>query len=1045
MNFPDRIFAVGGAGKEIALTVLETEWVLEDILRPRANPSSLTVTLIDSAEGEQNNDADRIAAIRDRINDLQSELQDPDEGRTGSIDIDYKLLTTKIQLNSNIDLLGDEAVERITAGNGMEPDQWWLEAEHINENLDFAKGVVRKRGLGKAIYYKAYAEDDEISSYIDLPQKGKVAVLAGLGGGTGSGILMDLAEHLRDRQRTAEITLFGVLPNHVEGLEENTNALAALTELEHTSLQNEQIFKDLVLVPIDPTDFGGKTGDRIQTDRFLQELDEAMVYLISSYYNTTGLEDPFADSPQYAPFTIGIPQVLRYRVEAINEARSNVREALNERSEALQIEEEIYASMERYLDKEHSAEDEGGLRELDETDLSDRLEQIEQLLDFDLFNDLEYQSLAIFNDILQEAKSESEQLADRIELLSSSLRAVDTTGEGVGTFVDNIDEHLAEMLEDELRLIVRRKRILEQRKAIQDSRIRDAVEYLIRSGDGNAPPGVKLSRLETKLDDLEEQRDRIEADLEGIDAELADVREEQSAKVERILTDWRSTITPKLRQIQKCDIDSIQSDLRTLNAELEEFNSQVVNSANEDEVEAVSRSDVQSAVETLEVELDNVGIQIDETSRDVLSALEELKQARVAFIKTNKEESTIERITPWDSSTKEDQQEGHKNYRMQSNKLNDRGVFEVGPPTGNFSSEVKFDTDVVLRQVEEREDSLRNEITDSLRGEVETIDQDVLRQLDAELTSGNPSIDDVGEIAEEAIWNDIEATDELENRKADLERDLSSLTEQIDLYQPTIDLFQDLSSRREQWEDQLNAFQTQRAKLNGNSEQSTPREDEYVYVKQIQPRDIFKATGKDDIADSGLVQNKTESQRIHDNLEELAKNARNQQYTGLQRRKLSKGRSRYDDLKVRVAVLSRAIDQMEPEDLEFSDLFLGAFDLGQGGKRVESPYTTWSNDVGGPWDIGMSVFISGIFLDNIRKVVQSDGYQAGYDRKREREGENILIHHSRGLEDGYYVRRNKLLNMESDDDIGFYLRDEQTIVDELLDEYIDEIPIGNSD
>jgi hypothetical protein len=1039
MNFPDRIFAVGGAGKEIAFTILESEWILKDILGPRPDPNTLTVTIIDSAEGERNADLERLSEVRDRVNEYETELRDPEEGRTGSIEVEYKLLSSKIQLNSNIDLLGDDAVERITTGNGMLKENWWLKEDHINENLDFAKGVVRKRGLGKAIYYKSYAEDDEISSYIDLPQKGKVAILAGLGGGTGSGILLDLASHLRDRQPTAEISLFSILPNHVEGLEENTNALAALTELEYVSLQNDQVFKDIVLVPIDPTDFGGKTGDRIQTDRFLEELDQAMVYLVSSYYNTRGLEDPFSDSPQYAPFTIGIPQVLRYRVEAINDARTNVRETLNERSEALQIEEEIYTTVERYLDKEHAVDVEDGLRELDEADLRDRLRQVEELIEFDLFNDLEYQSVAIFTDILQESRQEAETLPDRIELLSTSLRAVDTSGEEVGTFVDNIDEHLAEILEKELQLIVRRKRILEQRKTIDDSRVRDAIEYLIRSGDESAPAGVKLNRLETKLDDLEEQRDRLETELSELEEELEEVREEQSAEVERSLTDWENAVTSQLQQLQQCDLGFFQSELRGLQGELDEFNGRVVNGVTPEEVEGVNTMDIKNRLDRLEASFSEIGLDFTEEKRDIQSSLEELKRARVAFLKTTKEESTIERLTPWDSSTQEEQEEGHKNYRTQSTRLNNKGIFEVGPPTGQFTSTLQFDADILLRDVERREEEIRESVTSSLRSQVGTLDQDVVRRLNTELTSQDPTIDDLREIARDAFWQDLEATDDLEDQKDDLEAELADVQSQIDLYEPTIEVFQSISRRREQWADQLSAFQTQRAKLDGDTDSTAAKDDDYVYIKQIQPKDIFQATGSDDISESDLVQSREESQRIHTNLEELAKNARNQQYTGLQRRKLSEGRTRYDNLKVRVAILSQAIDQMDPEDLDLADLFQGAFDLGQGGKRVESPYTSWSSDVGGPWDIGMSVFISGVFLDNIRKVVQSDGYYSGYETKRDREGENILIHHSYGLEEGFYVRRNELLNMENSDDVGFYLRDEGTIVDDLLDNYVDRI------
>jgi len=1040
MNFPDRIFSIGGAGKEMALTILETDWIIDDILAPRPSPESLTVTIIDSAEGEENSDRERINNIRANINEREQELRDPEEGRTGSIDVEYKLLTTNIQLNSNIDLLGDDAVDRITAGNGMKKEHWWLQDRFINENLDFAKGVVRKRGLGKAIYYKAYAEDDEISSYIDLPQKGKVAVLAGLGGGTGSGILIDLARHLRDRQRTAEITLFGILPNHVEGLEENTNAHAALTELEYLALNGAGVFKDRILVPIDPTDFGGKTGDRIQTDQFLQELDEAMVYMMASYYNTRGLEDPFADSPDYAPFTIGIPQVLRYRVEAINEARENVRETLNKRSEALQIEEEIYSTVQRYLDREYTTDYERGVRELDEADLRERLKQTRELMEFELFTDLNYQSVSIFEDILEEAEQEAAAITDEIDLISTSMRAVDTSGDEVGTFVDNIDEHLAEILEQELQLISRRKEILEQLKVVDDNRVRDALEYLLNSGDDSSPPGVKLNRLETQFEDLDEQRERLESDLEETTTELEEVREEQSAKVERMLTDWESSVEPKLDQLKQCDVDSVRSNLRTLEGELDEFRTQIINAKDESEVEGVSGSEVSDVLDKLAADLNEVGIDITETKREIEGSLNELKQCRTSYIKMNSEESTFEKLTPWESSTEEEQQEGHKNFRVQKNKLNERGVFEVGPPTGNFTAELAFDVESILRDVEDREERLREDVVDTLRAKVDTLSQETIRELNTELTAGQPTIDGLREVAREAFWNDIEATDDLEAEKEQIEGELEGVESDIGVYEPTIEMFQSISSRRESWENKLSEFNSERKKLNQSSrEPAHAQEDDYVYIKQIQPNDIFQATGNDDIADSDLVQSRQESQRIYDGLQELANNARNQQYTGLQRRKISKGRQRYDDLKIRVAILSRAVDDMNPEDLDFADTFRGAFDLGQGGKRVESPYTSWSSDVGGPWDFGFSVYINGVFLDNIRKVVQSDGYYAGYKTKEEREGDGILIHHSHGLEDGFYVRRTKLLNMEDNDDVGFYLQDDNQIVDELLEDYIERV------
>ncbi|WP_137284514.1 tubulin-like doman-containing protein [Halorussus salinisoli] len=1038
MNLPERIFAIGGAGKEISLTLLESDWVLEEMLKPQPNPHSTVVTIIDTAEGEENEDRRRIQQIRETIAERKEELRDVDKGRTGEVSVEYKLVTEDIQLSGSIDLLGDRAVPRITAGNGMREENWWLDEQHINENLDFAKGVVRKRGLGKAIYYKAYAEDDQMSTYIDLPDKGKVAVLAGLGGGTGSGILIDLARHLQEKQRTAEITLFGILPNHTEGMKENTNAYAALSELEYLSLTDANVFKDRILLPIDPTSFDGKTGNRIQTDQFLQELDEAVIYLLASYYNTQNLEDPFASSPKYAPFTIGIPQVLRYNVEAINNARESLREILNTKQEALQAEEEIYSEVERFLVREYTDEVDQSLRDLDHADLTERLEHVEDLLAFDLFNELEYESLSIFSDIISDAKNERDDIEEQLEIIAGSLRAVDTTGQGTNSFVDDIDERLAEILEQDLRLIAHRKDLLAQIKAIDDSRVRDSIEYLIGSQDGNVNPGVKLQRLDAQLEELTEKKDRLEAELEDTIEELEAQRDAQAEEINHDVSNWMRSIRDELEQLQTLQQQSVESDLTSLQTALDTFTAEVTNAETEDAVDQVQSRPVADVLDTIEQQLEQIGIDFQEDRRDIEASLGELKQARSAFIRMNKEESTVEKLAPWQSSTEEDREQAHKDYRMQKSKLDDRGVFSVGAASSTFTVDIGYNEQTVLTEVANQKADLEDAIVDELHSRLDEPDQDDLRALRSEL-GRNPTEDDLKEITRQAFRQEASGTAEIETRKEKLESDLQETKTKASLYEATVDVFQNLNNRRDVYMDKRAAFHRQRDEYGSESTtQSVSTEtDEYVYVKTVQPTDVFRATGDADIAESDIFKSQQENQRVRANLEELARNARNQQYTGLRKRKFSKGRSRYDDLKVRVAALSRAVGELDADALDFEETFSSAFDLGGSGKRVDSPYTSWQASIGDSWDIGLSVFIDGIFLDNLRKVVQANGYHDGYRERASKLGDDIPVHHSFGLDQGFYVRRKELLNLESPDDIELFLQnDSEAITEEILNKYV---------
>ncbi len=1046
MNFPERIFAVGGAGKAIAYKILGSDWVLEEILKPRPNPESLTITIIDTAEGEENTDRQRIQEIREEITSRKQELMDTANSRPGNIDVEYKLVTSDLHLSGSIDLIGDEAVPRITAGNGMDEENWWIQEQHINENLDFAKGVVRKRGLGKAIYYKAYAEDDEISTYIDLPQKGRVAILAGLGGGTGSGILLDLAQHLQEKQRTAEITLFGILPNHTEGLKENANAFAALSELEYNALEEKKVFKDRILVPIDPTNFDGKTGNRIQTGQLLDELDEAIIYLISSYYNTEGLEDPFADTPSYAPFTIGIPQVLRYNVEAINEAREQFREALNEKEEALQAEDEIYSKLDRFLVKHYdpeSADIESGLRDLDRTDIKKRFEQTESWLEYDLFNELDYHSIDIFEGIIQDAKDESDGIVEQVDIVSGSLRAVDVTGQETGTFVDNIDEHLAEVLEEDLRLIAQRKELMERRKAIDDSRIRDAVEYLLGVGDTGAAPGVKLQRLEAKLEDVEDQYDDINAELTATKEELEEKRDEQSSEIERRTSNWIRNIEDDVAQLQQIDVDSVQSQLSTLEAQLDQFTRSVINAATEDEVQRAPEQEVIQALDAVIAELEPTNVDVADYRSAISGSLAELKQAKIAFLQMHQEESTLESISPWKSSTEEQREDANRDYRIQKNNLNDRGIFKLGPPTGQFEVQNTFDKRRIIEECQQTKQQQKLDIIETLDERVEDIPAEQQDSLDTELNSSSPDLDTLREVGRQVFRTTVGETDAIERRKAELKDELDDLESRMEVYEPAIEMFQEVNTRRETWQKKNRTFEDNRAKDDEHTEQQVAtQEDNYVYVKNIKPNDIFRATGRDNIAESDLFNSEEENRRLRSHLEELTKNTRNQKYTGLYRRKIAKDGARYSDLKVRVSVSSPAINQIDREALDFEDIFQGAFDLGASGKRVESRFTSWRQEIGGPWDISLSVFITGVFLDNIRKVVQADGYKNGYNRRREELEDDIYIHHSYGLEEGSYLRRAQLLNLEDEDDVAFYLRDETKIVENLLDDYVEKTNVN---
>jgi len=630
--------------------------------------------------------------------------------------------------------------------------------------------------------------------------------------------------------------------------------------------------------------------------------------------------------------------------------------------------------------------------------------------------------------VLGEGRENDSGVAEQVSVVARSLEAADTTGRE--DFVDDIDELLAEVLEAEITLAERRRQLLERRQGVDDSRLRDAVEFLLDIGDASEGPGVRLQRLEQRLADLQDQRDRREAELDETRAELERRRREQTEAVERQTDELLDEVEPEVEQLREMDTRAMQSALVGLDEALDRFVHDLVNTVTHEAVDRVPTDDVLDRVAEVRELLGptDVGFDPDEVAESVT----ELKKAKRAFITVHQEKTTVEQLTPWKSSTDEVREEARRDYRIQKSQLNERGVFQVGQPEGEFTVTITHDGGPVFAAYRRHQQAHADAVVDTLADHLET---ERLQRVEAELDAVEPDPDAVREIVAEGLREAAEDLGDLAAEKADLEETVADLDRRCGAYRTMLETFQRANNRRERWRDADQEFR-ERFDARGTERGVSTDDSDYVYVKTMQPEDIFLATGSSDIAGSGLLDSETERRRVRSGLEELARNAQAQQYTGLHRRKIAQDRSRYNGLKVRVAAMSPAIDRVDPETLDFQRRFEEAFDLGASGKRVESPFASWRTRTGGSWDIALSVFVTGVFLDNIRKVVRADGYQTGYRERAERLGDDIYIHHSDGLADGQYVRRRDTLNLEGDG-TEFYLRDEDRIVEELLEGYIE--------
>lgn len=138
-----------------------------------------------------------------------------------------------------------------------------------------------------------------------------------------------------------------------------------------------------------------------------------------------------------------------------------------------------------------------------------------------------------------------------------------------------------------------------------------------------------------------------------------------------------------------------------------------------------------------------------------------------------------------------------------------------------------------------------------------------------------------------------------------------------------------------------------------------------------------------------------------------------------------------------VGVMSQAIDQIG-DAADLMSVFQGAYNLGAGSEN----YASFPVEAGGSWDIGLGIFIGGVFLDNLRAEVEADGYHTGYRAREQTDDVDILVHHTLGLEEGFYTRRRDVLNLENPSDAEFFLRNETEIRSDLLEQYTDTVSFG---
>lgn len=344
------IVGVGGCGKGLVTEVLKHDWFIEEYLS-RTN-FTLNVMTIDTDTGQLEDDLKFCKQITNHISDLQTERH-----YHGSVLCRHYHLPDYANVNTIQDLSDIGVCEKMKrSSSGIHV--WWMNDPEngvpykdmiaLDPKLtqNFSGGVQRRRAISKAVFQKALHEGAG-KGFPTFHQPGTYAIFVGLGGGSGSGMFLDVARQIRKEAENKTIWLFAILPSTKEDEKEKLNAAIALSELEYLNLTNENLFDHLVLASLGPTGYGGRGSSGQEVDDF--DLAFPYIFVNALNFSTADRAALTASCSEYSGFIVADAHVIEYPVENLQRLRRTFLESVEIYSDMVEKRTEIITALDQFI------------------------------------------------------------------------------------------------------------------------------------------------------------------------------------------------------------------------------------------------------------------------------------------------------------------------------------------------------------------------------------------------------------------------------------------------------------------------------------------------------------------------------------------------------------------------------------------------------------------------------------------------------------------------------------------------------------------------
>lgn len=1021
-------FAIGGAGKELIYNMFgvseekqkndkgeiirkyvilkEKEWVLRELIRAKPNPTDVDINIIDTAKLEENKDRVIIALLNAKVVQIQNECrQDLSEGRrVGRVNFKYFLLTKGMVLQHINAMVDTQEIERIKKSQDITDDMkiWWMNDDQLGDewnkkvidhadirNMDFQHGVLRKRAIAKALYYKAVTNGIFVPS-TEVPTSDNIDIIIGIGGGTGSGIAIDLAISIKKIRNTANITIFGILSTRKEA-DEKSNSFAMLSELEYISLSKD-IFKNIVLIPMEKTQFPGRQRSDTSFDKLLDEFDETFPSILISYHNTGTAQGLFDKVPNYAPFIVANAQVIRYDVVAMKKFKDKLFGIIQDKEKSLENANDIYNTIRNIVNEFYKNGRDMPLSDGDISIIKDRFQKFETLLKHEKFEKLKYNTIIELKKAVEDGMSAKfvdrpDNKADTIEKQVSRVRhQVHRRSVSISNFRDNVDRKLNDIIKKDIEMIDIMKDILGLTNRIYDSSIKDTLNAIIRADDQDTTTG--LIEIEEKIKELDSK----------------------DKDIENKITTWHNTVRTNIECIIL--LNSSNSKLKEndikIKTRLDEY-IENIKLANKSRAVDNVQTDVRDILDQNKNILYKIGLEykdIDPITKSI-NLLKELKRDYIEYTKIKGILGGSVRIVKGLRSAKEiiGDMDRIRNELM-SHKI--------------FSVEIKEkDNSISISISNIYKSNLEDMIDDKKKDKIKNISKETNNIF---LPISNTSISNL-----EKKLKDIVAYQDINVK--DIISEISKISEELHKFSVIYGNIKNISQiigdhadRTHRYNEYIKNIETHINEMYNNDGRTA------TYALEIQPLDMFGVTGSNvNIAD---ILKDEELIKMKEYLTDGVRRTINVGYNGLAKNTIvvADGKKKWREIRIMNSFMTIATI-LSPGDYgqEIRDEFL---------IDIDGRYDNWSSPWGDAWGISTVLFIKGVPLDNIQNITHPEGYYYAY-----KDTKSIFFHHAYMLETGKLIIRKEIFDFRKEEDKIKLLDDDKNKVEKTFIDNYEEVDI----